>query len=429
MTSFDTLRSLTVCLALVPTPLLAGPDTAASSTAAGSSPAGAADGDRFATDLTKCWRGKAGESYWWWEVRFPRPRAVGAILQVVGDHDLVLRNAPKKYVWQASADGRAWEDLPETAVADERRAFRLHRLRKVREVSALRLLVREAGEGTFPTLREAEFFADPKADVRFPPWAVVVSTTGEKKVPGAGTEFVPLARKCKGWDGLQAQNLWLGDFTEAFVAAEPRPLCAFLSGNFIDWCQQDRADWRGTQEVLRAGRLPMWAACGGAQGLAILADTGVEKPWDCPHCRDPKAPKTPVYGHIGHTAKRPCGDYTGCVFERGAHNVVQTTDDPAFAGLPREFRTMESHCGQMEYAPKGWVVVAAGGRGALTKTQCIRLKDRYVYAAQFHIEMDGTPASSRAIMANFLKLATDWGGYNPDGKPVPEPKPRGDTKP
>ena len=48
--------------------------------------------------------------------------------------------------------------------------------------------------------------------------------------------------------------------------------------------------------------------------------------------------------------------------------------------------------------------------------QCLRVADRYIYAAQFHIEMNGTPATSRAIMANFLRLAREWGGYNPSGK-------------
>jgi hypothetical protein len=405
------------------------PEAGASSTADGSSPRGAIDGDRFSTDPAKSWRGKAGEASWWWEVRFPKPRTVGAVLQIVGDHDLALRNAPKTYVWQASADGRTWEDLGETAIKDERRTFRLHRLTKAREVRALRLAIRAAGEGPFPTLREVEFFADPKADVRFEPWAVVVSTTGEKKVPGHGWDFVPLARKCKGWDNLQAQNVWLGDFREEFLAVEPRPLCAFLSGNFIDWCQQDRSQWRGVAEVLRNGRLPMWASCGGAQGLAILAEQGTDKPWDCPHCRDPKSPKSPIYTHIGHTAKKPCGDYSACIFERGPHNILQTTDDPAFAGLPREFRAVESHCGQIEWAPKGWTLIATAGKDSLTKTQCLRVKDRYIYAAQFHIEMDGTPESARVIMGNFLRLAREWGGYNPDGKPVAEPKPFATTRP
>jgi hypothetical protein len=405
------------------------PEASASSTAAGSSPRGAMDGDRFSTDPTKSWRGKPGETSWWWQVSFPKPRTVGAILQIVGDQDLALRNIPKKYVWQASADGRTWEDLAETAVKDERRLFRLHRLTKSREVRALRLAISEAGEGEFPTLREVEFFADPKADVSFEPWAVVVTTTGEKKVPGTGRTFVPLARQCKGWEHLQAQNVWLGDFREEFLKVEPRPLCAFLSGNFIDWCQQDRANWQGVEEVLKKGHLPMWASCGGAQGLALIAETGTDKAWDCPHCRDPKAPKSPIYGHIGHTAKKACGDYSGCIFERGPTNILQTADDPAFEGLPREFRAVESHCGQIEWPPKGWVLIATAGKDSLTKTQCIRVKDRYIYAAQFHIEDEGCPETARAIMGNFLRLSKEWGGYNVNGKPVAAPKPHSLTQP
>src|SRR5262245_46063336 len=72
------------------------PRADASSCADGSSAAGALDGDRFATEPARSWQGRAGEKGWWWEVRFPRPRAVGAILQVVGDHALALRNAPKR---------------------------------------------------------------------------------------------------------------------------------------------------------------------------------------------------------------------------------------------------------------------------------------------------------------------------------------------
>lgn len=396
------------------------PELTASTTTEGTAPRGAIDGDRFSVNPANTWQGKAGEPSWWWEVRFPKPRTVGAILQVVGDHELILRNAPKTYVWQASGDGQSWEDVPETAVKDERRTFRLQRLARPREVRALRLAVRAAGEGKVPTLREVEFFADTQAVVRFEPWAVVVTTTGEKVLPGEGRAFVPLARRCAEEANLQAQNIWLGDFREEFLAAEPRPLCAFLSGNFIDWCQQDRAHWRGVAEVVKNGRLPIWASCGGAQGLAILAENGTETPWDCPHCRDPKAPRSPIYGHIGHKAQRPCGDYSGCVFERGPYHILQTADDPAFAGLPREFRAMESHCGQIEWPPTGWVRIATAGKDTLTKTQCLRVKDRYIYAAQFHIEMDGTPETSRTIMTNFLRLAKEWGGYNPNGRPPAE---------
>jgi hypothetical protein len=407
----------------------AGPLATASATAPGSTPQGAVDGERFAAEPAKAWHGKPGESAWWWQVRFPRPRTVGALLQVHGDGPTWLRNAPRRYVWQASDDGKTWTDLTETRTADERRTFRLHRLRQARQVRFLRLRV-DGVTGDHPVLREVEFYARPDAVVAFPPWAVVVSTTGNAKVPGAGGDFIPLARSCPGWEGLQVQQVWLGDFRESFVAAEPRPLCAFLSGNFIDWCQQKREDWRGTQEVLRAGRLPMWAACGGAQGLAILAETGVDRPWDCPQCRDPAAPKLPIYTHIAGSRKRACGDYSGCVFERGPTNIVQVAADPVFANLPREFRAFESHCGQIGWPPKGWVLIAAGGGGSLTRTQCLRVRDRYIYAAQFHVETSSaTPETSRAIMSNFLRLAREWGGYNPEAHSVAEPRPPAGPRP
>jgi hypothetical protein len=384
-----------------------GPRAEASATAQGSHPQGALDGNRFSIETASIWRGRAGDASWWWQVQFPEPRDVGAILQVHGDHEYALRNAPRRYIWQASPDGTTWEDLKETATSDERRMYRIHRLDQSRRVRWLRLAVATA-EGDAPTLREVEFFANPRAEIPFPAWAVVVSTTGSNTVPGEGAAgFRRLARSCHGWDQLQFQNVWLGDFQEQFVALEPRPLCAFLSGNFIDWCQQKREQWRGTAEVLGGGRLPLWASCGGAQGLAILAENGIGKPWDCPQCRDPDHPHLPIYTHIAGSARRKCGDYSACVFERGPTTIRQLAPDPVFRGLPTEFRVMESHCGQIEWPPKGWELIATCGAGGKTKTQCLRLKDHPIYAAQFHIEMDGTPESSRRIMENFLDMAVD----------------------
>lgn len=327
----------------------------------------------------------------------------------------MFRNAPKRYIWQGSRDGTKWFDLRETFTENEHRLYRLHRLRQKHRVQYLRLKI-DLVTGEFPALREAEFFADPKATVPFPDWIIAVNTTHEPALPNHGREFIPLAKSCEGWAHLQAQQVWLDCFDEAFVSAEPRPLCAFLSGNFKDWCEVQREPWRGTQGILRKKHLPMWASCGGAQGLAILAETGVDKLWDCPHCREPLRPRTPIYTHIGHTAQKPCGDYSSCVFERGPHWIQQVGTDPVFKGLPREFQAMESHCGQIEWPPKGWTLTATAGQGTKTKIQCLRVKDRCIYAAQFHIEMAGTPETSRRIMANFLELAKAWGGYNPKGR-------------
>ena len=171
---------------------------------------------------------------------------------------LAITNLPcatrrKRYVWQASLDGLRWDDLEETATDDERRIFRFHRLSHSRKARWMRLAIATA-EGEAPALREVEFYGDPHAEIAFPPWAVVVSTTGSSKVPGeGGAAFRRLARSCRGLGPAPSSRTsgWAISQSD-FIAAEPRPLCAFLSGNFIDWCQQKREQWRGTADILQA---------------------------------------------------------------------------------------------------------------------------------------------------------------------------------
>lgn len=392
----------------------------ASATATRYEPAGPLDGDRFSLEPASGWQGDRTATTWWWQVDFAEPRDVGAILQVQGDHPTVLRNSPQRYVWRWSADGMIWHNLRETEVVAERRMFRLHRLKQPVHARHLRLQIFSA-TGAAPTLREVEFFDEPTVRVPFDPWIIAVSTFEEATLPGPGQSFIQLAHTCPDWSRAPAQEVWLGDFDESFVAAEPQPVCAFLSGNLAEWCQKMQEPWRGVQEVLANRSLPMWGACGGGQGMAILEEFGVDQPWDCPRCRDARRPLLPIYTHIGHTGITACGDYSKNVFERGACQVRAVAVDPVLSGLPREFSIMESHCGQIEYVPSGWKQIVTRGQGAHTLQQCLRVKDRYIYAAQFHIEMEGTPENSSKLMANFLQLAKEWGGYNPNGKPVPEP--------
>jgi hypothetical protein len=380
----------------------------ASSWQVGSNPNAAFDGDRFATN--SIWRG-APASTWVWQVDFGTnaPTTIGSILQINGDHDFVFENAPKSYRWVGSRDGVNWSALTGASVTNENRLFRTLRLGEPVQVRFARLEILEAA-GAYAALREVQFFPKTDARTRFPEWIVVVNATHDPKLPGEGKEFIPLARGVRD-QFLPAQQIWLDAFNDDFLRAEPRPLCAFISGSFKDWCEVRREDFRGMAEVLGAGRIPIWASCGGAQALTIIADAGVDREWDCPHCRDPKNPKTPIYTHIGHTAAKQCGDYSGCVFERGPHRVSLIKNDPVFADLGREFQVMESHCGQIAYMPPGWEWIVGPGVGTLTKHQAFRRADRPIYAAQFHIEMSGTPDTSNRIMKNFLDIAREWGGY------------------
>src|SRR5262245_31796027 len=301
----------------------------ASSEEEGFNAAGGIRGERFDPSPGAMWKGKAGEREWWWQVRFPKVQTVGVISQIFGEQETVFRDAPCDYVWQVSLDNERWSDLEETRTRNERRLLRIFRLREPRDTRFLRIRI-EKVLGERPSIRSVDVNADPRSNFTFPDWVLAVDTTERESLPGHAQDFIRLARTVKGFEKLQAQEIWIGSLDEAFVAAEPRPLCAFLSGNFKDWCQVERVAWRGAAEVLRGGHLPIWASCGGAQGLAIVAEAGVDRPWDCPHCRDPARPLLPIYTHIGHVAKRPCGDYSACVFERGPHRVRKERADPAF---------------------------------------------------------------------------------------------------
>src|SRR5689334_22144420 len=74
----------------------------ASSSAEKFSADSAVDGNRFS--LSSAWTAVASATQWWWQVKFDSVREIGSILQVVRDHEFVLRNAPRRAVWQRSDD-------------------------------------------------------------------------------------------------------------------------------------------------------------------------------------------------------------------------------------------------------------------------------------------------------------------------------------
>jgi GMP synthase-like glutamine amidotransferase len=122
------------------------------------------------------------------------------------------------------------------------------------------------------------------------------------------------------------------------------------------------------------------------------------------------------------SGRRDVWQYSKNIGERGKFKMQVVARDPVLEGLSDVFEIMEAHIGQIAYVPEGWVRIVTRGPGAHTVNQCLRVEDRYIYAAQFHMELPGTPENSRKIISNFLSLAKSWGGYNPDGKPVPKPK-------
>ncbi|MBL8814444.1 MAG: discoidin domain-containing protein [Planctomyces sp.] len=392
-------------------------ERAIAETAEGYSVSGPMDGNRFSTSANSVWLGtrKSGDV---WQVTFSEPTVIGSILQINSDDPHRMANAARNYSWQISDDGNEWTNLPDTIVRNEKRLFRIHRLKETVTTKHIRLVVNLA-YGQAPALREVEFYPSTASIVPFDEWFVAVSSDEDPENLAIGLPFVALARLCDGWTNTQAQTLWHGDFDPDFVSIEPRPMCAFFSGSYLEWCQCNREPWRGVQEVLLSRSLPMWGSCGGAQVFAILEETGVDQPWDCPRCRNPDKPLLPIYSHIGHTGKSPCGDYSKCIGERGKFQMKIEHADPIVQDLPDVFEIVESHIGQINHVPNGWHRIITKGPGAHTVNQCLRTDDCPIYAAQFHMEIyESTMETSTLIMSNFLRIAHEWNAVPHDGPPV-----------
>lgn len=385
----------------------------ASSSCPESPPSGPMDGDRFVSDRGQAWQGRADSSDgWWWQITFSSPHRVGSILQINGEAGDVLLHVPRDYVWQYSSDGASWTDLPETNIANECRAYRIHRLQRSVEARLLRLRVaaassRDAG----PIVREVEFYPEPDSKITFPDWLLSVNITDR---PGSqdGLGHLKVLRGAMEDETIRAQHVDVSIVTPDFVAIEPRPLAMFLSGSYKDWCEVDRNVYQGVERILTDRTLPIWGSCGGCQLLAILAETGTRQAWDCPHCRDPQHPRSPIYTHIhcANAAESPpkCGVYDLCEFERGPYVLRIVRDDPVLARLPADglFTCQESHCGQIAYLPKGWSLLVTRGPNGKTENQLMKVDGYPIYAAQFHIDMGGEHAE--ILAKNFLQLARHW---------------------
>ncbi|MGA2914827.1 MAG: LamG-like jellyroll fold domain-containing protein [Sedimentisphaerales bacterium] len=409
----------------------------ASSSQSGYGPVGASDGNRFEASTGQCWKGMPGEGNWFWQMNFTEPRQIGSVLMIMGEPgtageelEFYQNNAPLNYKWRYSDDGLTWYDVNGTQVQNEKRMFRIQRFNNAITAKHFRLEI-SGCVGSYPTIREIELYSTTNANIPFGSWIVPIDITNERGAPYGNTSwFVGVARRCSGWSNVQAQQLWVADFNEAFLNIEPYPLCVFVSGSFDEWCQVTRSYFTGLQEVLVNGHIPMWGSCGGAQVFGLLLDPGCENPWDCPRCRHYHSPAwSPIYGHIGYIdpaiEPQACGNYSNCISEVDGCRIAQVGSDPVFAGLSNPFRVYEHHVGEIEYLPPGWQLIgnngqSTNGNGTYSETythyQCFRRTDRYIYGAQFHIENDystETNNNAKIIMGNFLNLAVGWGGYNP----------------
>lgn len=390
-------------------------------------PASAAnDGDRYSCGKGQYWRGAKGEAPWTWQIDFGGPRRIAKVYQIMGSGPHIRHHTPTDYLWQWSNDLTSWKDIPGSALTGDTRIFRIVESATAVTARYFRIKIASATDDE-PSLREIEMFANSTDQVRNDPWFYAANINASNELPSYAANFVPTARQCSEWGNVQAQFLWVKDFNESILQPEPRPLCAFLGGSIPDWCQRERSEFVGLEEVLRNRNLPLWGSCGGGQILLILEQHGTSLSWICPHCEWSRpdyyltAPKPFIYGHIQCQGHTKCGEYK-CVMEKGDYDLAKVLPDPVLSGLPDPFNLNESHMGELKWLPKSWVLIATKGSKGLTVNQIMRVRNRYIYAAQPHMENGGRDRLS--LCKNFLDLAKSWGGYNPKGKDAPDPADR-----
>ncbi|MHC5037612.1 MAG: discoidin domain-containing protein [Planctomycetota bacterium] len=396
----------------------------ASSTWPGYPASGACDGHRYSRGKGHYWCGAKGEPSWGWEIEFPHPETVAKVLLVMGSRENVRRYAPTDYKWVCGDDGRTWKTIGGSEVTGETRLFRILRFDPPQTARFFRMIITATCDAA-PALREVEMVAEPGEDLRPDPWFYSVNIDGSGKLPASAADFLPLARRCPGWETVRTQFIQVEDLREESLQAEPRPLCAFVGRSNLDWCQRKPETFRRLEKILKNRSLPLWGSGAGAQLLLILEAHGTQTPWVCPHCewsrkdRFKEAANPFIYGHIQCRGKPKCGEIP-CAWEKGSLEIVQVKPDPVFRYLPTKFQVAQTHYGEIRRLPENWMMIASKAAKGGTVNQLMRVNGRAIYAAQFHVESSGR--NGLVLVKNFL----DFVGHRaPPAPPGAKPAPPG----
>ena len=176
--------------------------------------------------------------------------------------------------------------------------------------------------------------------------------------------------------------------TEAFHNITPEfvkmlsPSHIILSGQSHPWDRYSSESLAGVFYVIRNASRPILGICGGQQQIALAFGAPV--------------------GLIERIA--PGEGYEGAFRERGFCAVVlnSETDNPIFAGLPKQVTVWESHCDEIKALPADFIRTAGND---VSEIQAMQHTSLALFGVQFHPELfDEEHGHGRTILENFLKL-------------------------
>src|SRR6266849_1832430 len=158
--------------------------------------------------------------------------------------------------------------------------------------------------------------------------------------------------------------------TEAFHNITPEfvkmlsPSHIILSGQSHPWDRYSSESLAGVFYVIRNASRPILGICGGQQQIALAFGAPV--------------------GLIERIA--PGEGYEGAFRERGFCAVVlnSETDNPIFAGLPKQIIVWESHCDEIKALPADFIRTAGND---VSEIQAMQHTSLALFGVQFHPEL------------------------------------------
>jgi len=159
-----------------------------------------------------------------------------------------------------------------------------------------------------------------------------------------------------------------------------------LSGFTTDFEYYDFSTFYPVCELVKQGRIPVIALCGGHQLLAYMFGG------TCGALR-----------RLKRGEKDPADWAPGWYKEVGYMPVRVLQDDPIFKGLGSEPVFFESHYWEVKRLPADFELLASTDE---CEVQVMRHKDCLIYGTQFHPEVyeDRYP-DGRTLLANFFRIA------------------------
>ena len=282
----------------------------------------------------------------------------------------------RAFVWQTSADGMTWKDIPGTRVTDNDTYRNIVDFKPV-NTRFVRLLI-EQWYGYAPQINAVILYAPGKPPIPEPPASDYVLIVGNQQ---SGATFTELKQFVEQLDlGLAAFVVPHYQVCRSVVdSLKRKPVAIILSGNDTGYAGLPMFEYNGEFELIRDGSLPILGICCGHQ-LTHMA--------------------------YGYTNVRAMGwsDFT-CVYLKKPTPIRIVQPDPLFKGIQTPFTAPEVHSWAVIPLKDRYKVLAESGY-----IQSIKSTSKTVYGVQFHPEINVPYNEAKSTVVSFLTMALKGSG-------------------